>query len=65
MTAAMTVRHLRPTELAERWGMTEKRLADDRALGKGPAFLKVGSSVRYRLIDIEAFEAKHLVLPVD
>ena len=29
--------------------------------GEGPQFLKIGSAVRYRLEDIEAYEQQHLL----
>ena len=61
MSGAAPVRHLRPNDLAQRWGTTTKRLANDRSAGRGPAFLKVGSSVLYRLVDVEAFESQNLV----
>jgi len=64
VTAAVAVRHLRPPDLASRWGVSVKRLADDRSRGQGPAFLKVGGSIMYRLEDVETFERDCLVRPV-
>lgn len=58
--SADEVRHLRPQQLAARWGTTVKRLANDRSQGRGPKFLKVGASVLYRVADVEAFEAECL-----
>lgn len=54
---------LTPAELAARWKVTRKRLAEWRCEGRGPAFIKLGSGqtapVRYRLAAVEAFEKKH------
>ena len=61
--SAAEVRHLRPEALASRWATTTQRLANDRASGRGPAFLKVGTRVLYRLSDIEDYEARNLVRP--
>ena len=43
-------------QLAERWSVCEHTLEHWRVDGIGPVFLKLGSSVRYRLEDIEQFE---------
>lgn len=43
-------------ELSERYGIPTSTLANWRATGKGPAFLKVGKHIRYRKEDIEAWE---------
>lgn len=53
--------HLRPQALASRWGTTVKTLANWRHLGKGPAYVKAGDLVFYRLADVLAFEHAHLV----
>lgn len=44
-------------DLADRWNTTETTLRTKRARRVGPPFVKIGKSVRYRLADIEAFEA--------
>lgn len=44
-------------QLAERWATTSGRLANDASAGRGPAYVKLGGSVRYRLTDIVAYEA--------
>lgn len=61
--SGVEVTHLRPEALARRWGTTAKRLANDRSAGRGPAFLKVGASVLYRLVDVEDFELRSLTRP--
>ena len=48
--------HLNQRELAKRWGISPRTLERWRSIGFGPAFLKIGSRVAYRLVDIEAFE---------
>lgn len=40
-------------------GVTRKTLANWRVSGRGPAFMKYGV-VRYRLVDLEAFQRKSL-----
>jgi hypothetical protein len=44
-------------ELARRWQISPRTLERWRWLGQGPAFLKLGRRVAYRLDDVEAFEA--------
>lgn len=53
--------HLTPAELAERWGCTPGHLANLRYAGIGPAYLKLGASVRYPVDGIEQYEAARLV----
>jgi hypothetical protein len=48
------------TELAERWQISEATLERWRTEAGGPVFLKLGAQVRYRLRDVEAFEAEVL-----
>jgi hypothetical protein len=50
------VRYLRPEALAERWDTPPKTLANWRSRGTGPVFTKIGTSVRYLLSDVEAYE---------
>jgi hypothetical protein len=57
---AVTTRHLNQIELSRRWGFSPRTLEGWRWFGKGPAFIKVGGKVLYRLDDIEAFEATQL-----
>ena len=51
---------LKEEELASRWRISIKALQRWRLIGDGPPFLKVGRSVRYRISDVEAFEAAAL-----
>jgi excisionase family DNA binding protein len=48
---------------AELLGVPEKTLAQWRYHGKGPAFVRVGKHVRYRVEDVEAFIAANTVQP--
>jgi hypothetical protein len=48
------------TELAERWQISEAALERWRTEAGGPVFLKLGAQVRYRVHDVEAFEAEVL-----
>jgi hypothetical protein len=50
-----------PAELANRWGRTPAYLADLRASGRGPRFVSLSERViRYRLVDVEAYEKSRL-----
>ena len=53
----MATRHLSQIELAARWNISHRTLERWRWTGEGPAFLKIGGRVVYRLEDVEAFEA--------
>lgn len=53
--------YIRPAELAERWHISVKKLANDRCAGRGLPYVKVGTAVLYALADVEAFEAQHRV----
>lgn len=48
--------YLNEFQVAERWGMSHKTLQRWRVERKGPDFLKIGGTVRYRLCDVEEFE---------
>lgn len=54
----MTNTHLTQDELARRWRISPRTLERWRWLSQGPAFLKLGSRIAYRLADVEAFEAE-------
>jgi len=43
-------------ELAARWGISHRTLERWRQTGEGPAFLKLGGRVVYRLEDIVEYE---------
>ena len=51
------IRHLNQADLSLRWSISPRTLERWRWLGQGPAFLKIGGRVVYRLADIEAYEA--------
>jgi hypothetical protein len=48
--------HLNQIELARRWRISPRTLERWRCLHQGPALVKIGGRVVYRLSDIEAFE---------
>ncbi len=54
----MTVTHLNQTELAARWKVSPRTLERWRWTGEGPAYIKIGGRVVYRLEDIEAYEVR-------
>ena len=56
----MVVRHLDQTDLAERWNISARTLERWRWIGDGPRFVKLGGRVRYRLEDVEAYEAQQV-----
>ena len=56
----MPVKHLKQTEVAQRWCVSHRTLERWRWTGQGPRFLKVGGRVVYRIEDIEAYEADQL-----
>lgn len=55
----MTTRHLNQIDLSRRWGISHRTLERWRYLGEGPAFLKIGGRVLYRLEDVEMFEKRN------
>lgn len=52
----MSVTHLNQVELAARLKISPRTLERWRWNGEGPAFLKIGGRVIYRLEDVEAYE---------
>jgi hypothetical protein len=54
------VQHLTQDELAKRWRMSPRTLEGWRSINAGPAYLKIVGRVIYRLVDVEAYEARHL-----
>ena len=50
-------RLLTEQQVAERQGRAVKTLQNQRVTGDGIPFVKLGRSVRYRLSDVEAWEA--------
>jgi hypothetical protein len=55
--APRNAHHLNQTELSRRWRLSPRTLERWRWQQQGPAFLKIGGRVVYRLEDIEAFES--------
>jgi predicted site-specific integrase-resolvase len=51
---------LTQAEVARRWKISPRSLEKWRTVGIGPAFVKIGSRVRYREEDILTFEAEQL-----
>lgn len=56
-------RNLTVKELAERWRFAKGTLNNQRAQGKGPPFIKIGSKVLYPLDEIERFEQANKITP--
>jgi predicted site-specific integrase-resolvase len=56
----MAIKHLNQIDLAVRWNISHRTLERWRRTGYGPAFIKMGGRVVYRLEDVEAFEAAQL-----
>ena len=51
-----TGKFLTQKHLADRWGCSQRTLQRWRTTSEGPAFLRLGGSVRYQLADVIAFE---------
>jgi hypothetical protein len=49
--------HLNQIDLARRWRISPRTLERWRWLHQGPAYLKIGGRVAYRLEDVEMYEA--------
>ena len=58
----MSEKHLTPSDAAERLGVNVGTLANWRAQHRGPSYLKVGRSVRYRARDLLAWEQSQVQL---
>jgi hypothetical protein len=54
---------LPPQRVAEMLHTTVGRLANDRYMRKGPAYVKIGSKVLYRASDIVEYINAHVVTP--
>ena len=52
-------------DLAERWQVNAGSLANDRSAGRGVPYVKIGGAVRYRLRDVEGFEANCRISTLD
>jgi hypothetical protein len=49
--------HLNQLQLARRWHVSPRTLERWRWLDRGPAFVRLGGRIVYRLEDVEAYEA--------
>lgn len=59
MTADAT---LTTVQLAQRWQVSASHLNHQRSAGQGCRYLKLsGGAVRYRLADVEAYEAASII----
>lgn len=60
-TATSSAEFLTVEQLVSRWlgQVTKATLATWRSRGNGPAFVKVGGRVLYRVTDVEAYETKN------
>jgi len=56
-------RYLIPAEVAKITNRQLQTLANDRYLGKGIPYYKVGRSIRYKLSDVLAFMEQYRVEP--
>lgn len=54
------IKFLNQRDLALRWQISPKTLEAWRSQRRGPAYLKIGGRVLYRLEDIEAWEAEQV-----
>jgi transcriptional regulator with XRE-family HTH domain len=57
---APEVRHLNQEQLAERLGVSQRTIEGWRQRGRGPAYLRMGGRIAYRLADVERFELECL-----
>lgn len=53
--------HLTQSDLSERWHLSPRTLERWRWEGFGPAHLKIGGRVLYRIEDVQAYERKSLL----
>jgi hypothetical protein len=54
------MRHLSQRDLGQRWHVSPRTLENMRWQKRGPAYLKVGGRVLYRLEDIEIYEQNNI-----
>lgn len=50
------MKHLKTKEVADRFNITVQTVKLWRRTGKGPKFLRIGDSIRYKQTDVEDFE---------
>jgi hypothetical protein len=56
---------LNEKEVWSEYGLSVPWLRKQRRLRRGPIYLKIGKSVRYRREDLEGFLVDHMVLTTD
>lgn len=54
-----------PEQLADYLQVSVKKLANERYLGRGIRFVKIGKAVRYKRSDVEAFIAANMYTRTD
>jgi predicted site-specific integrase-resolvase len=52
----MGCKFFKPSDLAERYGLSVRTLANWRHRGEGPKFVKINGRVRYLESDVKAYE---------
>ena len=52
---------LTTVELSQRWQVPIGSLANQRSARVGPPFVKLGGLIRYRLSDVESYEAARVI----
>ncbi len=57
----MAGKHLTVEDLAEREGVAVQTIYGWNKSGAGPAYMRIGGFVRYRLADVEAWEVARTV----
>lgn len=57
------ISHFNQIDLSRRWKISPRTLERWRWLKQGPAYLRVGGRVVYRLEDVKAFELQQLRQP--
>lgn len=50
-------------EVARRWGRSVRTLQRWRAEGYGPAYIRIGGCIFYRVDDVLAFEGRMRIVP--
>jgi excisionase family DNA binding protein len=63
--APPTAAILRESAAADYLGLSRWFLRRARADGRGPAYLKLGRTIRYRARDLDDWLARHLVRPCE
>ena len=58
--ATSPTRHFNQIELSRRWTISPRTLERWRWRNEGPAYLKIGGRVAYRLEDVKAYEQQRL-----